>query len=32
MKGVVTVNGTMDNYQGSFSNQNGNLTINASCR
>ena len=29
MKGVVTVNGTMDNYQGSFSNQNGNLTINA---
>jgi hypothetical protein len=29
MSGQVTVNGTMDNYQGSFNNQNGNLTINA---
>ncbi|HEY2468852.1 MAG TPA: pilus assembly protein TadG-related protein [Terracidiphilus sp.] len=29
INGQVTVNGTIDNYQGSFSNQNGNLTITA---
>lgn len=29
MNGSVTVNGTLDNYQGSFSNQNGQLTITA---
>lgn len=29
IKGSVTVNGTIDNYQGSFSNQNGQLKITA---
>lgn len=29
IQGQVTVNGTIDNYQGSFSNQNGQLTLTA---